>query len=177
MDRTSTQLCGGYEVAPRPCRQTGCRYHLDHDRGRGTARTSDETCSLDLAERGGMTLEEVGDVLGITRERIRQIEAKALTKLGRHGAVLQGDKRAPEPVARPERKVHETPRARPSNLTAEILRLRAEGLSQRAIGAHVGVSHASVCKILKDHRVGDGAEVVALPVDTSTTEHLEEEAS
>lgn len=42
-----------------------------------------ETCALDLADRGGMTLEEVGDVLECTRERIRQIEAKALKKLAK----------------------------------------------------------------------------------------------
>ena len=30
---------------------------------------------------GGLTLNEVGDVMGITRERVRQIEAKALIKL------------------------------------------------------------------------------------------------
>jgi RNA polymerase nonessential primary-like sigma factor len=29
----------------------------------------------------GMTLEEVADILGVTRERVRQIEVEALTKL------------------------------------------------------------------------------------------------
>ena len=39
-----------------------------------------ETCSLDVADRGGMTLEEVGDLLGGTREYIHQVEARALAK-------------------------------------------------------------------------------------------------
>ena len=33
------------------------------------------------AEWGQMTLEQIGKIFGITRERIRQIEAKALKKL------------------------------------------------------------------------------------------------
>ena len=40
-----------------------------------------ETCALDVAERGGMTLEEVGEILNLTRERVRQLEATGLQKL------------------------------------------------------------------------------------------------
>lgn len=47
----------------------------DH-RGKKRSRCMNE-------ERGGMTLEEVGKVLGITRERVRQIEVAALKKLRR----------------------------------------------------------------------------------------------
>ena len=40
-----------------------------------------DTCALDVAERGGVTLEDVGRILGLTRERIRQIEVGGLVKL------------------------------------------------------------------------------------------------
>jgi hypothetical protein len=45
--------------------------------------TSDlpSTCALDVAERGGQSLEEVGSLLNITRERARQIEVAALRKI------------------------------------------------------------------------------------------------
>lgn len=39
-----------------------------------------ETCALDVAERGAI-LEEVGQLIGVTRERVRQIEEKALRRL------------------------------------------------------------------------------------------------
>ena len=40
-----------------------------------------ETCALDVADRGGITLEEVGAILNLTRERIRQVEVRGLGKI------------------------------------------------------------------------------------------------
>ena len=40
-----------------------------------------ETCALDVADKGGVTLEEVGTIMNLTRERIRQVEMRALQKL------------------------------------------------------------------------------------------------
>lgn len=69
--RSEPHSCG---EAARPCPRSSCRYHLP--RGR-------ESCALDVADRGGATLEHIGEMLGITRERVRQIEAGALDKLRR----------------------------------------------------------------------------------------------
>jgi len=40
-----------------------------------------DSCALDVADRGGTTLEEAGAMMNLTRERIRQVEVKALVKL------------------------------------------------------------------------------------------------
>jgi hypothetical protein len=40
-----------------------------------------ETCSLDVADRGGLTLEGIGALLNVTRERVRQIEERAPPKI------------------------------------------------------------------------------------------------
>ena len=48
-----------------------------------------DTCSLDVAREGGVTLERVGLVFGLTRERIRQIEAMAIRKLEMRGMHLR----------------------------------------------------------------------------------------
>jgi hypothetical protein len=38
----------------------------------------EETCALDVADKGGITLEEVGAIMNLTRERIRQVETRGL---------------------------------------------------------------------------------------------------
>ena len=69
-------LAGGVN-AQRPCPRISCFYHLAVDAG----EQGKESCCLDVADRGGATLEEVGEIMGLTRERIRQIEQRAEQKL------------------------------------------------------------------------------------------------
>jgi hypothetical protein len=48
-----------------------------------------ETCALDVAERGEHTLDEIGDLLNLSHERVRNIEARALARLHEeHGEEL-----------------------------------------------------------------------------------------
>jgi Sigma-70, region 4 len=78
--------------APRPCPFVSCKHHLFLDVSSRTGAIKlnfpdlevwemTETCALDVADRGGTTLEEVGAIMNLTRERIRQVEVKALAKL------------------------------------------------------------------------------------------------
>jgi DNA-directed RNA polymerase sigma subunit (sigma70/sigma32) len=41
----------------------------------------DETCALDIAEDGPHTLEEIGDLINVSRERVRQIIEMALRRI------------------------------------------------------------------------------------------------
>ena len=76
----------------RPCPFVSCKYHLYIDvhpvRGSIKVNFTDmdvwemtETCALDIADRGGITLEEVGEIMNLTRERVRQVETAGLSKL------------------------------------------------------------------------------------------------
>jgi hypothetical protein len=76
-------------AAIRPCPWGGCEFNLAVDISRrngtmqivGDPELMSETCVLDVVDRGGATLEEVGAIYGVTRERMRQVEAGAAAKL------------------------------------------------------------------------------------------------
>jgi len=90
VDRPKTRAdCAGAE---RPCPFVSCSHHLYLDVLSKTGAIKlnfpdlevwemKDTCALDVTERGGATLEEVGEIMNLTRERIRQVEVTALAKL------------------------------------------------------------------------------------------------
>lgn len=67
---------------PRPC-QRHCPYRLE----------GAESCALDVADRGGVTRDDIGELMGLSRERVRQIEEEAVAKVA---------KRLGRPVPAPE---------------------------------------------------------------------------
>ncbi len=69
------------ENIARPCPHILCKYHLWPITRKSLDELPKESCCLDIAEYGGLTLEEIGQILGLTRERIRQIEISAIRKL------------------------------------------------------------------------------------------------
>jgi len=77
---------------PRPCMFVSCKHHLylDVNPSTGSIKLNfpdkeiwelGETCALDVADRGGITLEEVGGIMTLTRDRIRQVEPRGLLTL------------------------------------------------------------------------------------------------
>ena len=90
IERPKTRAeCSGEQ---RPCPWVACKHHLylDINPETGSIKINfpdlepwemRDTCALDVAERGGSTLDEVGEVTNLTRERIRQLEVRGLLKL------------------------------------------------------------------------------------------------
>ena len=81
------------DTSEGPCPWVSCKYHLylDVNDRTGSIKLNfpglevwelPDTCALDVAERSseGITLERVGEAINVTRERVRQIEARAMRK-------------------------------------------------------------------------------------------------
>jgi hypothetical protein len=77
---------------PRPCPFVACRHHLylEVNPETGSIKINfpnlepwelQHTCSLDVAAMGGITLEEIGLLTNLTRERVRQVEVIGLFHL------------------------------------------------------------------------------------------------
>jgi hypothetical protein len=99
--------CLNHQIHPRPCPWVACKFHLGLNvRADGSLElpggdvlkldaTLEEaeafseaaanftislkhTCALDVADRQDVTLQFIGAAVGVTKERIRQIESRAL---------------------------------------------------------------------------------------------------
>lgn len=93
--------CLAGENSQRPCAFFSCAFNLflDVDEETGSIKINhppaddsaealvevlysmQDTCALDVADRGGVTLEECGSLRNVVRERCRQIEDKSLERL------------------------------------------------------------------------------------------------
>lgn len=81
---------------PRPCPHVSCRHHLylDVNPSTGTIKLNFPdlevwelaiSCALDVADLGGTAIELVSELMNVTRERVRQIEMQALSRLANVG--------------------------------------------------------------------------------------------
>jgi len=59
---------------PRPCRWA-CRHNLTVERG---WRAGQPSCSLDVADAGGATAAVVAAILGVSRQRVEQLQSRAI---------------------------------------------------------------------------------------------------
>ena len=92
LDATRPKVRGDCAEGERPCPYVSCKYNLyvDVNPRTGSVKMNfpdkelwelAETCALDVADKQGITLEEVGVIMNLTRERVRQLEMRGLTKL------------------------------------------------------------------------------------------------
>lgn len=76
----------------RPCPWARCRWHLAFDYNQRNGSLTEnfpgvdfdeipETCALDVADRGETSLDDVGQLLNVTREAMRLAEIRAFRKI------------------------------------------------------------------------------------------------
>jgi Sigma-70, region 4 len=92
LEATRPKVRADCAPGPRPCPYVSCKFNLyvDVNPRTGSVKMNfpdkelweiADTCALDVADRGGITLEEVGAIMNLTRERVRQLETRGLQGL------------------------------------------------------------------------------------------------
>ena len=81
MPKTRAECVGG----PRPCTFAQCRYNLMFEAE--PEKFHEYSCALDAADDGEHSLATLAEIFGLSRERVRQIEQRALRKLGETDAL------------------------------------------------------------------------------------------
>ena len=86
------EACLQGENTERPCPFVSCKFHLylDVNERKGSIKLNfpdrevwemNDSCALDIADRGGAILDEVAAAMNFTRERARQVELRACGKV------------------------------------------------------------------------------------------------
>jgi hypothetical protein len=107
LEATRPKVRADCATGPRPCPYVSCKFNLyvDVNPRTGSVKMNfpdkelweiADTCALDVADRGGITLEEVGAIMNLTRERVRQLETRGLEKLR---VIADDEPRNPLPAA------------------------------------------------------------------------------
>lgn len=162
----------------RPCPWVRCKWHMvwEHQQGatRGFGRYTyhpeqvdifdlADTCVLDVADRGPVTLEEVGNAIGSSRERVRQIEAKALSRLSKNPEArdllhLVSTTLIPADVSPPARHTQVSPKPKLSRALLRVheevarhQRLHGVGLSLTELRDRLNMDVATVSACARNH--------------------------
>ena len=72
-----------YQKHDTKCQKTSCRHWISCSRF--------QNCSINAANKGPLTLQEIGDIFGVTRMRICQIEKTVIKKLSNKSKIADAN--------------------------------------------------------------------------------------